>query len=83
VTPSPKRRPGFWWLFFYGRRRRGVPWLLIALVAAVLLLGLTFGLPDAGRLRVLDLVGVAIIGLLLAGSLVLALLALLKPRGRR
>jgi hypothetical protein len=83
LTQPPKRRPGFWWLFFYGRRRRGVPWLLIALLAAVLLLGLSFGLPGAGGLRVLDLIGVAVIGLLLAGSLGLALLALLRPRGRR
>lgn len=78
-----RRRPGFWWLFFYGRRRRGFPWLLAALIAAALLLGLTFAIPGAEWTRVVDLVGVVLIALLLAGSVGLALLAFLRPRGRR
>jgi hypothetical protein len=78
-----KRRPGFWWLFFYGRRRRGFPWLLATLFTATLLLGLTFAIPGADWTRVVDVVGIAVIALLLAGSVALALLAFLRPRGRR
>ena len=80
---SRKPRPGFWWLFFYGRRRRGFPWLLAAVLATALLLGLTFAIPGADRARWLDLVAVGVIGLLFAGSLAFALIAFLRPRGRR
>ena len=80
---GPKRRPGFWWLFFFGRRRRGFPWLLAALVAAAFLLGLTFAVPGADQARVLNVLAGVIIGLLFVGSLILALLAWLRPRGRR
>jgi CHASE2 domain-containing sensor protein len=78
-----KPKPGFWWLFFYGRRRRGVPWLLVVLFAAALLLGLTFAVPGADQQRVLTLLGAALIAILLFGSLLLVLLAWLRPRGRR
>jgi len=78
-----KRRPGFWWFFFYGRRRRGFPWLLAGLLMAAVALGLTFAIPGAGWTRAVDVAGIALIGLLLAGSVALALLAFLRPRGRR
>jgi hypothetical protein len=78
-----RKRPGFWWQFFYGRRRRGFPWLLAALFAAAVLLGLTFAIPGADWTRLVDAVGIALIALLVAGSVALALLAFLRPRGRR
>ena len=78
-----RRRPGFWWLFFYGRRRRGFPWLLAGLFAAAILLGLTFGIPGVDGGTLIGLVGVALIVLLLGAWLGLAAIAWLKPRGRR
>jgi hypothetical protein len=78
-----RKRPGFWWLFFYGRRRRGFPWLLAALFLAAVLLGLTFAIPSADWTRVVDVIGIIVIALLLVGSVGLAFLALLRPRGRR
>jgi len=50
-----KRRPGFWWLFFYGRRRRGFPWLLAGLLTAAVALGLTFAIPGADWTRAVAL----------------------------
>src|SRR2546430_15091578 len=45
VVSEPKKRPGALWLLFYGRRRRGFPWLLVAVLAAILVLGLFFAIP--------------------------------------
>jgi hypothetical protein len=75
-----KKRPGRWWLFFYGRRRRGVPWLLIAVVAGVVLLALTFALP--GGPEIWRTVAPVIIGVLLVGAIVAAIAAMLRPRRR-
>ena len=44
---QPRKRPGLLWMFFYGRQRRGIPWLLLGVVIAVVLLGLTFAIPGA------------------------------------
>jgi hypothetical protein len=68
-------------MFFYGRQRRGFPWLLVAIVVAVLLLALTFRLPggpDAWRILAPILAGV-----LIAVAVVAALLAWLRPRRRK
>jgi hypothetical protein len=75
-----KKRPGRLWLFFYGRQRRGVPWLLIAVVVAVVLLALTFALP--GGPDVWRAVAPVIIGVLLVGAIVAAIAAMLRPRRR-
>lgn len=78
------RRPSRLWLFFYGRRRRGFPGLLVTVLAVALLAGLTFasrmgasvsywiGLAFAGGFAVLILVALAA-----------ALLGVLRPPGRR
>jgi len=42
---GPKKRPGLLWRFFYGRRRRGFPWLLVGVLAAIVFLGLFFAIP--------------------------------------
>lgn len=76
-----KKRPNPLWLFFYGRRRRGFPWLLAGIALAVVLLALIFSIPggaDASRT-----VAAAAFGLLLAGAIVLAIVAVLRPRRRR
>ena len=75
-----KKRPGRLWLFFYGRPRRGVPWLLIAVIVGVVLLALTFALPGAAELW--RAVAPVVIGLLLVGAIVAAIAAVLRPRRR-
>lgn len=75
-----KKRPGRLWLFFYGRQRRGVPWLLIAVVVGVVLLALTFALP--GGPEIWRSVAPVIIGVLLVGAIVAAIAAMLRPRRR-
>lgn len=75
-----KKRPGAFWFFFYGRPRRGFPWLLAGIVVAVVLLAAVFALPggaDASRT-----VAAAFFGLLLIGALVFAVVAVLRPRRR-
>jgi hypothetical protein len=68
-------------MFFYGRQRRGVPWLLLGLLIAVILLGLTFAIPgaaDAWRGAVL-----VFFVLLILGAIVAAIAAVIRPRRRR
>ncbi|HYR54006.1 MAG TPA: hypothetical protein VEQ13_03695 [Methylomirabilota bacterium] len=75
-----KKRPGPLWLLFYGRQRRGVPWLLIAVILAVLLLGLTFALPGAADMW--RSVAPVILGVLLLVAIAAAIAAMLRPRRR-
>jgi hypothetical protein len=75
-----KRRPGRLWLFFYGRQRRGVPWLLIGVVAGVVVLAITFALP--GGSETWRAVAPILIGVLLAGAIVAAIAAMVRPRRR-
>lgn len=77
---EPKKRPGFWWLLFYGRRRRGFPWLLATLGVLVLLLALIFALP--GGADISRVVAASVFGLLLVGGIAFAVLAVLRPRRR-
>ena len=71
-----KKRPGPLWLFFYGRQRRGFPWLLFGIVIAVIALTIGFRVP-------LPFVGLAFIALLLVGTIVAVLAALFRPRKTR
>lgn len=78
---EPKKRPGFWWMLFYGRRRRGFPWLLAGVLVAVLVPALLFAIPggsDTSRT-----VAALLFGFLIVGALAFALLAVLRPRRRR
>jgi hypothetical protein len=75
-----KKRPGRLWLFFYGRQRRGVPWLLIGVIVAVLLLSLTFALPGGADLW--RSVAPLLIGALLVAAILGAIAAILRPRRR-
>lgn len=75
-----KRRPGRLWLFFYGRQRRGVPWLLIGVVVGVLVLAITFALP--GGPEMWRAVAPVLIGVLLVGAIVSAIAAMVRPRRR-
>ena len=83
-APPPRRRPGRLWRFFYGRKRRGFPGLLVGLLVLAVLLGLAYGVPggaDASRFVVVLSVAV-LLGLILA-SLALVVFAWRRPRGRR
>lgn len=75
-----KRRPGRLWLLFYGRQRRGVPWLLIGVIVAVVLLALTFAVPGVAEMW--RSVAPVLIGVLLVGAIVAAIAAALRPRRR-
>lgn len=75
-----KKRPGPLWLLFYGRQRRGVPWLLIVVIVSVVLLALTFALPGAADMW--RSVAPVIVGVLLLVAILAAIAAILRPRRR-
>jgi hypothetical protein len=75
-----KKKPGALWLLFYGRQRRGVPWVLIAVMVSLVLLGLTFAVPGAAEMW--RSVAPIIIGVLLLIAIVGAIAAMLRPRRR-
>jgi hypothetical protein len=78
---EPKKRPGRLWVLFYGRQRRGFPWLLVGLMVVVVASALSFAIPGwADMWR-----GVApiVFGLLVVGALVAAVAAAFRPRHRR
>jgi hypothetical protein len=79
-----RRRPGRLWLFFYGRRRRGFPGLLVGLLAAVVILGALFGLPGGADLsRLVAILTVSALVLLILAALVLVAISALRPPGSR
>ena len=75
-----RKPPSPLWLLFYGRQRRGVPWLLIAVIVSVVLLALTFALPGAADMW--RSVAPVILGVLLLVAIVAAIAAILRPRRR-
>ena len=77
---DPKRKPGFFWLLFYGRRRRGFPWLIAGVLVAVLGLALTFAIP--GGPDIWRALAPVLAGVLLAAALTGAVVASLRPRRR-
>ena len=81
-----RRRPGRLWLFFYGRKRRGFPGLLVALVAAAIVLGALYGLPHGADLsRFAIVLTVSALVLVTLAAIVLVVIAAIRPprRGRR
>jgi hypothetical protein len=81
-----RRRPGRLWLFFYGRKRRGFPGLLVALLVAVVVLGALYGLPHGADLSRLAIVlTVSALVLVILAALALVAIAAIRPprRGRR
>jgi len=77
---QPKKRPGPLWLLFYGRRRRGFPWLLAGVLVAIFAFALLFAIPGGADLS--RAVAGAVFGLLIVGAVVLAVVAVLRPRRR-
>ena len=78
---SQKKRPGRLWMFFYGRPRRGIPWLLVGIVVAISVLSLTFALPGVAEVW-RTLVPVFLVALI-AGAIVAAVAVIRHPRRRR
>lgn len=78
---QPKKRPGRLWLFFYGRQRRGVPYLLIGVLLAMLVLALVFGVPNGADYS--RDVAVFFFALLVVGIAGAVVLAVFFPRRRR
>ena len=75
------KRPSWLWLLFYGRRRRGFPWLLAGVLLAIGVLALVFAVPGGADLS--RPIAAAVFGLLLVGAVALAVVAVLRPRSRR
>lgn len=76
-----KRRPSWLWLLFYGRQRRGVPFLLIGLLAAIFALALLFAVPggaDYSRLAIGFFAGLLVVAIAAA-----FVVAAFFPRRRR
>ena len=78
--PPGKKRRGRLWLFFWGRKRRGFPGLLVGLLVAAILLGLLYGLPGGADLsRRVIFVTISVLVLLIVASLVLVVVATIRP----
>ena len=78
--PTETKRPSFWWLLFYGRRRRGFPWLFAAIVVAALAFGAVFALP--GGVDFSRGAATAVFVLAFVGAIALAVVAVVRPRRR-
>ena len=77
-------RPGRLWLFFYGRRRRGFPGLLLGVLLLALLLGLTYATRTGTVVSWWIGAGLAgLLGLLALAALVGAAFAALRPPPKR
>jgi hypothetical protein len=78
---DPKQRPGRLWLLFYGRQRRGFPWLFVGLIVVIIVLAISFAIPGAAEMW--RAVAPVIFGLLLVGALAAGIAAAFRPRRRR
>jgi len=81
-----KRRPGRLWLFFYGRKRRGFPGLLVALIVAVVVLGAVYGLPNGADIsRFVIVLTVSALVLVILAAIALVVIGVIRPprSGRR
>lgn len=80
-----KKRPSRLWLFFWGRKRRGFPGLLVGVVVIVLVLAGLYGIPGGVDLsRWWYVISFIALVLLILGSIVLSVIGLVRPRrGRR
>ena len=81
MSEPRKKRPGALWMLFYGRRRRGFPWLLVGVLSLLVVLGLTFAIP--GGAETWRSIAPLLFGLLIVAALAGAIVASLRPRRRR
>jgi hypothetical protein len=78
---EPKKGPGLLWRLFYGRQRKGFPWLLVILVIAIVALALSFAIP--GGADMWRAVAPVAFGVFILFALAAAIVAALRPRRRR
>jgi hypothetical protein len=86
AAQKPRRRPGRLWLFFWGKKRRGFPGLLVAVLAMTIGLASLFRLPGGSQLsRYVGLLAIAVLAFLILASFALVVAAAIRPprRGRR
>ena len=69
------------WLFFYGRQRKGFPWLLAVSVIAIVALALSFAIP--GGADMWRTIAPVAFGVFILLAVVAAVVAALRPRRRR
>ena len=75
-----KRRPSRLWLFFYGRRRRGFPGLLVGLIVAAVLLGALYGLPHGADISSFAIVlTISALVLVILAAIALVVIAAIRP----
>lgn len=75
-----KRRPGRLWLFFYGRRRRGFPGLLVGLIVAAVVLGALYGLPHGADISQFAIVlTISALILVTLAAIVLVVIGAIRP----
>ena len=75
-----KRRPGRLWLFFYGRKRRGFPGLLVGLIAVAVVMGALYGLPHAADIsRFAIVLTLSALVLLILAAIALVVIAAIRP----
>jgi hypothetical protein len=77
---SQRKRPGRLWMFFHGRPRRGFPWLIAGVAAAIFVLSLTFAIP--GGADVWRTLAPVFLVMLIAGAIAAAVVVLRHPRRR-
>jgi hypothetical protein len=65
-------------MFFYGRQRRGFPWLFVGVVVVIFVLSLTFAIP--GGADVWRSLAPVFLVMLIAGGIVAAVAVLRRPR---
>lgn len=78
---EPRKRPGALWLLFYGRQRKGFPWLLVVVMVAIGVLALSFAIP--GGADMWRSAAPFVFGLLIVSGVVAAIVAAFRPRRRR
>ncbi len=78
---EPKKRPALLWLFFYGRKRKGFPWLLVIVLVALMALAISFAVP--GGADMWRTVAPFALGFLILSALMAAVVAAVIPRRRR
>ena len=77
---NQRKRPGRLWMFFYGRPRRGFPWLLAGVFVTVIVLSLTFAVP--GGADVWRALAPVFLVALIVAAIVAAVAVLRHPRRR-
>jgi len=75
-----KKRPSRLWFFFYGRARRGFPWLLVGVLVALVVFALLFAIPGGSDLS--RALGGVVLGLLLLGAAAFVIVVAFFPRRR-